>query len=303
MSQAENPNAHEEAVAYQREALADKLEGEGAHDLAKQLRGCGEEFPLRCGNCGARKLAKVQCKKRWCPSCQRMISARRMVRFSGAAARMRWPLSIMLSHANEKEASAVFATLMPAFKRFRKTAIWKNNVLGGVVSYEVTNRFGSWNDHLHALVDCRWLAVTSQEPKRGDTHSEYRAKLRAAKHEFTEAWSKCLGDEHAVNWVDRATGGRLMEHIKYTVKGSDLIKCGGKIAPLLRAMKGRRLVQPFGNLYGLGKEWKKEDDERVEKCCCVECGQKGTMMPEYILDAELARKKDHRKWRKGKRKL
>jgi predicted Zn-ribbon and HTH transcriptional regulator len=284
----ENPNADAETVEWMCSALAERLESEGAQDLAKKIRACGEPIGLVCTACGHHKLGHTQCKARWCPRCQRSISAKRFHRFQSAAHRMQWPLSIMLSHENEDSAAKVFSTLMPAFKRFRRTKLWKQNVRGGVVSYEVTNRFGSWHDHLHCLVDCRWLALTAPEPKRGEDLKTVRKKLRAAKHELTEAWAGCLGQETAVTWVDRANAGRLMEHIKYTVKGSDLLKCTGRIAPLLRALKGRRLVQPFGNCYDLGSAWKQDDDSMKQECRCEACHQQSTYLPEFVVGAELA---------------
>lgn len=183
---------------------------------------------------------------------------------------MQWPLSIMLSHQNEDKSQDVFKTLMPAFKRFRKQRLWKQNVHGGVVSYEVTNRFGTWHDHLHALVDCRWLAIDTPEPSKNFSRATNRARLRAAKEELTAAWSSCLGQELAVTWVDRASHGRLVEHIKYVIKADDLLACAGQIAPLLRALKGRRLVQPFGNCYNLTSRWKL-DEHTESKPECQHC--------------------------------
>jgi predicted Zn-ribbon and HTH transcriptional regulator len=255
-----------EVAEWQRATLSQRLADEGARDLARQLDECGREMILTCTRCGGHRQGHTQCHKRWCPVCQRAISARRVQRFRSAAEQMRWPLSIMLSHENEDEAANVFSTLMPAFKRFRRTKLWSKNVKGGVVSYEVTNRLGSWHDHLHVLCDCRWLA------------------LKTAKHELTSAWAECLGQETAVTWVDRASAGRLMEHIKYTVKGSDLLNIEQPVAPLLRALKGRRLVQPFGNLYGMSAQWKREDNEVSAPCKCPECQAEGSMLPDFVIE-------------------
>lgn len=293
----ENPSARVEADQWLRTALVERLESEGADDLARQLRCCGEELMLVCTNCGTRRLGHTQCKRRWCPSCSRSISARRVQRFAQGVQLMQWPLSIMLSHKNEESAAAVLTTLMPAFKRFRRTKIWKENVKGGLVSYEVTNRFGSWHDHLHCLVDCRWLALETPEPRRNNTTKQNRALFRRAKKELTAAWASCLSQETAITWVDRASGGRLMEHVKYAVKPADLLKAQGRIAPLLRALKGRRLVQPFGTLYGLSKNWKAQDNERKAACTCESCKQSGTMLPEVFLQRDLERSKKGRSTR------
>lgn len=284
----ENPSASRETDDWCRQRLVERLQDEGADDLAKKLGACGTELALICTGCGARRMGRQQCRARWCPSCQRSIAAARLARFAGAARRMRWPLSIMLSHQNELEAENAFRTLMPAFKRFRRTKLWKTCVKGGVVSYEVTNRFGSWHDHLHALIDCEWFALEAPRWRKNMTRSQQRKCLRAAKEEVTEAWQKCVAQETAITWVDRANAGRLVEHIKYTVKGSDLLAAEGHIAPLIRALKGRRLVQPFGNCYDLGAEWKLADEADKRPCTCEHCGASDTIMPAAVFDAHNA---------------
>lgn len=288
----ENPSARAEQTDWMCSALAERLREEGAPDLARTLEACNTEMPMRCGQCGHRKIGHTQCRRRWCPRCQRIISAQRVQRFRQGVALMQWPLSIMLSHQNEDHAHNSFRTLMPAFKRFRRTKIWKNNVKGGLVSYEVTNRFGTWHDHLHALVDCRWLALETPEWRKTNTAAANRKLLKQAHAELSSAWASCLDQEEAVTWVDRATGGRLMEHIKYTVKASDLLACTGRIAPLLRAMKGRRLVQPFGSLYGLSKQWKKDDDDQRQQCKCPSCQATSSFIPEFVVEATIRRSQE-----------
>lgn len=295
----ENPQALSEQLAWQRTQLINRLIDEGRADMARALQQCGQDITLLCRCCGAKRTGHTQCKRRWCPVCQRSISARRMARFKDAAASMRWPLSIMLSHTNEDSAEDVFRTLMPAFKRFRRTELWKKNVKGGIVSYEVTNRFGTWHDHLHVLCDCRWLALQTPEPRKTDTKSQLRRKLKDAKHELSTAWAGCLGQETAVTWVDRADMGRLIEHIKYTVKADDLRKCTQPIGPLLKALHGRRLVQPFGSLYGLSKKWAEEDDARKAAVECDGCGARASMIPEMVVE-QRRRQKERRKERNAR---
>lgn len=291
-----------EVAEWMRGKLIERLRREGAEDVAGPLARCGEVIRMTCTCCFATKECHTQCRRRWCPVCQRAISAARLHRFASAASRMQRPLSIMLSHTNEADPANAFRTLMPAFKRFRRTKLWKNNVKGGVISYEVTNRFGTWHDHLHALVDCRWLAISTPEPRKSDTRSVWRKKLKAAKHELSEAWAQCVGQDEAVTWVDRADQGRLMEHIKYCVKGSDLLKCESRIAPLLRALKGRRLVQPFGNLYGLAKQWKLEDDQHTAPLPCERCAAVGSMLPDFLVGQEIDKMRAGRRHRiKAKR--
>ena len=41
--------------------------------------------------------------------------------------------------------------------------------------------------------------------------------------------------------------------MKYSVKGTDLAACSGRIGPLIRALEGCRLLTTFGNAYRLGR--------------------------------------------------
>lgn len=256
------------------------MNNEGRQDWADRLSTCNERLPLVCTNCGHHKMAHTRCKLRWCPVCAKKLSHVRVMRFTKSASRMQWPLAVTLTIRNLKCARAAVHNIGRAFTKFRRCRFWKDRVKGGVVSFEITNRGKGWHPHLHILCDCRWLAASTPEPTRKDSKETVRHKLRSAQRELSSTWAKCVNQPAAVVWVNRAWGKALKEVLKYNVKPADLIACRDHLGPLFDAMKGRRLITPFGSLYGLSKEWKAEEKSNNGGCECEECHRRGTTIPE-----------------------
>src|SRR5204862_1110655 len=120
---------------------------------------------------GYRHKAEKRCKKKWCPVCVRGIATKRSIKFSRAAALMRWPMHLTLTVRNvaDDDDHDFVRRLRRNFGKLRHRKIWKNNVTGGVAGIEVTNKGKGWHPHLHALIDCRWLAIDTPAPQRGET--------------------------------------------------------------------------------------------------------------------------------------
>lgn len=267
-----------------REKLQLKLEEEGEPELAAKLIRCQETMRITCTSCGHEKEVETRCKQRWCPVCAVKISLRRIARFEEASRRCQWPLMLTLTMKNTKSAQDAATTIIPAFTKFRRTVFWKKNVKGGVASYEVTNKGRGWHPHLHILCDCRWLALNTQEPRRTDHTDTIRHKLRSAQRELSQAWAGATGQKESIVWARRAYGDHLSEALKYNLKPSELIECQGKIGPLLWALKGKRLVVPFGSFYDLGEKWKSQDEEAKEACKCIECNAARSYLPNAVIE-------------------
>jgi len=271
-------------TAELRAALAEKLHEEGADDLAEKLEGCAERISLICTNCGSEKKVETRCKQRWCPVCAVILSIKRIQRYDKAAKAMQWPLMLTLTMKNTAIAEAAANEIVKAFTRLRRTQFWRNTVKGGVASYECTNQSRGWHPHLHVLVDCRWLAVNTAEPRRTDSRETRAHKLRSAQRELSQQWAQAIGQTQAIVHARRAYGPMLKEALKYNLKPSDLLNSKAPIAGLLRALKGKRLVIPFGTCYGLGKQWKTEDAERAHKCACPDCKEESSFVPSWTAD-------------------
>lgn len=266
-----------------RSDLAARLRDEGAHDLADKLDRCAETMRITCTCCGLTKEIETRCKQRWCPVCSVRLSLTRIARFETAAARTQWPLMVTLTCKNTEHAEAAAPTITKAFTKFRRTRFWTRTVKGGVASFECTNRGNHWHPHLHILCDCRWLALHTKEPRRTDSTDETRRKLRSAQRELSQQWAAALGQTTAIVHVRRAFGDSLKEALKYNLKPTDLLQCKNKIAPLLRALKGKRLVIPFGSYYDLGEQWKIDDSEKKAAAACDKCGTTKSFLPDAVI--------------------
>jgi len=274
---------------HAREEMTRKLDEEGAHDLADKLRACATTIAITCTNCGHHRRVEQRCKQRWCPVCAVKISMKRIARYTTAAGRCQWPLMVTLTIRNTEIAEHAANNIIRAFTKFRRTAFWKKTVKGGVASYECTRKAKGWHPHLHCLVDARWLAVNTPEPRHTDSTDTIRRKLRSAQRELSLQWAAALGQTEAIVHVRRAFGDHLKEALKYNLKPTELIESPVPIAPLLRALKGKRLVIPFGNFYDLGQAWKEADAEAKAACTCPECNLAGTYMPDAITETMRTR--------------
>lgn len=237
-----------------RSLLLMRLYDEGAMKFANKLEKCGEEIPLTCTGCGERRVGRSRCDQRWCPMCQRALATRTAMRYEQIAADCKWPLVLTLTHRHHCGSTLTPKQLASAFRKLRRLAWWKKRVTGGVAAFEMTDNGNGWHTHIHALIDCRWLAVTEGAPGPGATAESIRAKSKRSTKELAEQWSLCLGREGGVH-VRRGRGGRanlreiVSEVLKYAVKGSDLAEMNGPVAPVIRSMAGNRLVVSWGSFY------------------------------------------------------
>lgn len=240
----------------QRLALIERLEAEGRDDLAAQLAKCNQPLNLVCICCGTRREVRTRCKRKWCPICARIIAARRTHRVRAAVEAMQWPLFVTLTMQNVEDMSdGAIRHLRRAFGKLRRMKSWSKTVTGGVAAIEVTNIGNGWHPHVHAVVDCKWLAWKTPEPNwRRDTQLQKDRLCQAAHNEIVSRWAKALGHETAGVFVKRASALSITtEVLKYSVKGSDLLAAPGEIGPAIDALSLTRLVTTFGTLYRLPK--------------------------------------------------
>jgi hypothetical protein len=265
-----------------RQILLAKLADEEASDLSERLEKCGEEDELTCTCCGERWTVFKRCNRKWCPVCQRALSTRASLRYTGICSTFEWPLFVTLTVKNYQNLDIdIVRHMRRSLGKLRRLRWWQKCVKGGVAGIEVTNTGKGWHPHLHMLLDCRWFGVTTTAPGRDWSTDKKAARFRAANRETTDQWSLCLGRKGGLK-AKRAykseTGkskGIAAEIIKYSVKGSDLIKCDEPIAPILRMLDGTRLLTSFGSAYGKLRDW---DTPKVPSAC-GQCGKSGYWVP------------------------
>lgn len=268
----------------EREKLKARLYDECRADLAKKLEVCGDELPLTCVNCGNRKIASMKCKKRWCPSCAYHIAAERVAKYKDIARRFAWPLFVTLTMRNTIDPEGL-KEMKKAFGKWRRRKLVREKVKSGIVGFEVTNKGKGWHPHAHMLLDCRWLSLHVPEPNRTDSKSEKERKCKAAAAELERLWCDVLKQETASVKVRRGDADALVEVLKYSCKGSELIECQGKASDLIDVMESMRLMTTFGEVRKLLKEEADADLEEPEQtgCQCEACRAIGTMIPDKFL--------------------
>ena len=272
-----------------RSALKDKLREEGRADLVSRLNKCGNPLRLRCADCHLLRDVFTRCDLKWCPSCQRAIAARNAARYAKIAAAAQWPLFVTFTCQHSITDSVdLLRTVRRSHTKLRRLRWWKSAVKGGVVSYEVTNTNGNgWHPHGHALIDCRWLSVRESSPAVGATREQWKAKGRRATAEVAQQWSLCLGRRGTVHvrrvysGEDGGIGAAVAEVLKYSVKGTDLVKVDSPIGPLIDTLDRTRLLCSWGSFYRHSAV--KRERCAPSMCQCGSC----SWLPEEVLDKRL----------------
>lgn len=272
-----------------RRDLEDKLREEGRDDLAQKLSDCAELMAISCVCCGKTRTVERGCKRRWCPVCAPKITAARLMRLESVVSRFKWPLAVTLTMENVKMADGALETVKEKFRAFRRTHFWSKNVLGGVVGFEVTNRGRGFHPHLHALVDCEWLAVETPRPQRRATKQHVEALCKRAQNELSEVWGAYVQGKKAMVWVNRAWGNSMMETLKYAIKPSDLLEDAISAGELIDIIDEGRMISSFGHAHASSKSFVGRDEPEEVLTSCEGCGGFKTLLPADIIDLYQAR--------------
>jgi hypothetical protein len=183
-------------LAAARELVVSRLLAEKEDAFAKPLQDCGTGFDLVCSACKSRRPVVLQCKKRWCPSCARILSADRLDRYQASIDAMKWPLLVTLTmpHSADSSDPSDVRKLRRALGKLRRLRWFKRSVSGGITSIEVTCGDNGWHPHAHMLIDCRWMAVTVPEPDYRTSKDKFKSAFKRARKEVAEQWALCLGE-------------------------------------------------------------------------------------------------------------
>lgn len=178
------------------------------------------------------------CDHRLCPTCARRRAAQHMDRLTGAVAERfaHQPTLMTLTQRDDPSETVGQALdrILAAWARFRKDAAFREHVRGGWRSVEVTVNAltGAAHAHIHACVDAEWWPQA----------------------DALASWREALG-------VDDATAGGcrlerlrkgIREAVKYTCKpGAASRWPARRLVELVAWMRGRRMLQTFGHMYGV----------------------------------------------------
>lgn len=271
-----------------REALAERLRQECRWDLVNVLVKCSELVRLECMCCRAAVIVDRGCSKRWCPVCAPAITARRYARVSRLVPRFKWPMAVTFTRENTHKDTGFIAEFKDDFRKFRRTDFWADRVKGGVVGFEVTNKGKGYHTHLHALVDCRWLAVATPEPVRWMSKRQKESLCKRAQKELSAVWGAYVQGRKAQVWVERAWGKALAETLKYAIKPSDLINAKCSASSIIDAIDEGRMMSTFGHAHACSKEFVGLEDEIERERTCRDCDSDRSILPEQTIARMIA---------------
>lgn len=245
-----------------RERIAAEVARYGFPKVAANFRDCREKtVTLYCNNHAGEvsRAVTLYCKTRICDRCGHVRAARVRRQYEAHLRAFREPKMVTLTVRNTTTLPEGRRTLRNAWKALlrrvyargergrRPTVYWKDVLRAGLLVEEVTNRGRGWHVHLHVLVDAPFIP---------------HAKLQKEWKDLTTA--------HRVR-VDRVDPGRAMGYVlKYVQKAPRLSP--ERAAEYLAASYGRRLIQPFGDLFAVKAPPK-------EAPRCEECGRRDGWRP------------------------
>ena len=259
-----NPLKRRETRKKASDALANKV-----HQFdprrGQRMRECGAVLHRDvCKGCGTEKFRLVRrCMDRFCPSCASKRSGELAERYAGRVNKVmtgRYGYHLVLTVKNTKELPdyTLFIALM---KRMRKHEFWERfgGIIGGLYSVEVTKkRGGTWHPHFHVLMFTR-------EPLPVLPDGQWTIAFNQA---VSDVWRELTGGESYIVRGEQYDG-RAVEMVKYLAKPSDVAAMAvDDIEALFRWTRGKRMVQTFGELFGVA------DEEQAERgpCGCEACG-------------------------------
>lgn len=242
-------------AAQWKEAIIARLEREGETEKVAKLRGCGLKMHLYCAECGHAHETATRCNRKWCPSCAPKRGNERAARLRVLIAAMRWPMHLTLTVPNtvsEHAPRSLLRDLMLSLRRLRRLKLWKTNVTGGLYSIEITDKGNGYHPHLHLVIDCRWLALHTPEPRGHDSAERKRELCKSAAQELQAAWQFATGIErHMSLWIRRCDADAAREIVKYALKSEDAVELQGRLGPVFDLLDSVRMCSPFGNVRGV----------------------------------------------------
>lgn len=253
----------------------------GDHGLA--AKAVGVRWHLEVGKCpgtvrfhkvcGRKSFLPHKCDFSLCPWCQHRRSDKLRGHFSKVAGFLEEPKFITYSPPNVAVLTSEAVSAMGKVHTLLMRRVIFKDAQGGIRSIETTYGRNGWNLHMHSLIGNPWLPRYPQTDIKwtGRKWSVVK-KHKGLAREFTDICQKFsalqssrpdFDIDNPDHWyfVDirqADTYGSVSEIVKYIAKGVELVNGGAAVmVQFLHAIKGRRMVQPFGCFLGVDLD---EDD-------------------------------------------
>lgn len=270
--------------------VASRLTHEGLCGEGLRLTHCGDPMVLSCSCCSRAVEVPKFCKRKWCPVCAAIRSDEAVERFGGLVDTMRSPLFLTLTapHSMGDDPGATIRLFIDGVAKMRSLRWFKTKVRGGIGAVEVSTPpshdeqgaplpFHGYHVHWHGLLDCDWLSVTIDPPRRGASRKEIEMKAKASQKEIIAQWALCLGLGQAGMFVRRPAKGTLQEVLKYSVTTEALLDNRLPLTPLIQGMRGAKMRAPWGSIRKLHTALIKSGKADSPPMVC-ECGAEAWRM-------------------------
>jgi hypothetical protein len=189
------------------------------------------------------------CDHRLCPWCQRGRASRYLAELEPAVRenfKAKPALATFTQDDRPDESlSSAAERILRSYQKLSRRKAWRQTVRGGLRSVEVTRNMErrSWHVHIHVLVDTDYFP-----------QADLLALWRECMTGDPAGWLKETGKEpRRIGGVNIKRLDDISEAVKYVVKGIEALTTWPPetLQELLTWMRGRRLLQPFGCLFGL----------------------------------------------------
>lgn len=194
---------------------------------------------------GGLRLVPIRCRDRLCPLCAHRRARDAAAKYGRAVGMMGAARHLVLTApAVDAPLAEQLRDLRAAVKRLRQADGWRQAVIGGVYTVEITRNksSGLWHPHVHLVVDGHFY------PQR-QACSEWRAALAGR-----GAWKSMAPDAPVIVHISAVHNRhQLAKYIaKYIAKPAGI---GGwpeaAVCELATATHGVRMMHTFGSLHGV----------------------------------------------------
>jgi len=216
-------------TSYQREVVAEGLEGIFTDKSLENFTKCGQFGYLIEHQCKYQQVIVMRCKLRVCPHCSSTILHQQFKRCADLIRVMKRPRFLTLTVRNTEDIRKEYVQrLKKLFYNFRRKQRVSPHIRGGIIVSEVTHKGRGYHLHLHIIYDGDYLHWKNVQ----------------------QAWQEVTGQDvvHIDIRVCRNTGHAIGYLAGYLKKGQSFASMEHFIAYHAET-KGSRYFQTFGSLY------------------------------------------------------
>jgi len=194
------------------------------------------------------RVSANYCHDRWCTPCARTKARIVAGNLRGQIGDRPHRFITLTLRANDESLQQRLNTLYASFRRLRRSPLWKRCVAGGAAFCEPcwSQRSQAWHVHLHIIADGRFI------PQK----------------ELSDAWLVATGDSYIVDVRLIHNGDKAVEYVtKYACKPltSETMRDVDRLQEAIVALRGRRLVLPFGAWYHVKLTAVSDDTDWIAK--------------------------------------